>query len=121
VSKQKPQSLLGARVRLLKIDSANNFVEGGPGAIQTPGEIDVQNAATSATRGFSLLFASALGNAPDNVTQMNFFAPAGINFFLITQGAAVPTPLPAALLFFATGLGALGLLGWRRKRKAHAA
>jgi hypothetical protein len=30
------------------------------------------------------------------------------------------TPLPAALPLFATGLGALGLLGWRRKRK-HAA
>jgi hypothetical protein len=29
----------------------------------------------------------------------------------------VPTPLPAALPLFATGLGALGLLGWRRKRK----
>lgn len=28
-----------------------------------------------------------------------------------------PTPLPAALPLFATGLGALGLLGWRRKRK----
>jgi hypothetical protein len=28
------------------------------------------------------------------------------------------TPLPAALPLFATGLGALGLLGWRRKRKA---
>jgi hypothetical protein len=27
-------------------------------------------------------------------------------------------PLPAALPLFATGLGALGLLGWRRKRKA---
>ena len=26
-------------------------------------------------------------------------------------------PLPAALPLFATGLGALGLLGWRRKRK----
>ena len=32
-----------------------------------------------------------------------------------------PTPLPAALPLFATGLGALGLLGWRRKRKAKAA
>ena len=32
-----------------------------------------------------------------------------------------PTPLPAALPLFATGLGALGLLGWRRKRKAQAA
>jgi hypothetical protein len=27
------------------------------------------------------------------------------------------TPLPAALPLFATGLGVLGLLGWRRKRK----
>ncbi len=30
------------------------------------------------------------------------------------------TPLPAALPLFATGLGALGLLGWRRKKKASA-
>jgi hypothetical protein len=29
-----------------------------------------------------------------------------------------PVPLPSALPLFATGLGALGLLGWRRKRKA---
>lgn len=35
-----------------------------------------------------------------------------------TVGAA--TPLPAALPLFATGLGALGLLGWRRKKKAAA-
>ena len=31
-----------------------------------------------------------------------------------------PTPLPATLSLFATGLGGLGLLGWRRKRKAQA-
>ena len=31
-----------------------------------------------------------------------------------------PAPLPAALPLFATGLGGLGLLGWRRKRKAQA-
>jgi len=30
-------------------------------------------------------------------------------------------PIPAALPLFASGLGALGLLGWRRKRKAAAA
>jgi len=28
------------------------------------------------------------------------------------------TPLPAALPLFATGLGALGMIGWRRKRKS---
>ena len=31
------------------------------------------------------------------------------------------TPVPAALPLFATGLGVLGLIGWRRKRKAKAA
>jgi len=30
------------------------------------------------------------------------------------------TPLPATLPLFATGLGGLGLLGWRRERKAQA-
>ena len=35
-------------------------------------------------------------------------------------GTIDPTPLPAALPLFATGLGGLGLLGWRRKRKAQA-
>jgi outer membrane lipase/esterase len=32
----------------------------------------------------------------------------------------ITAPVPAALPLFATGLGALGLLGWRRKRKAQA-
>jgi hypothetical protein len=45
--------------------------------------------------------------------------------FVEPSGNATPvanpvpeTPLPAALPLFATGLGALGLLGWRRRRKA---
>jgi hypothetical protein len=38
--------------------------------------------------------------------------------FGINIGTTTVTPLPAALPLFATGLGALGLLGWRRKRKA---
>jgi hypothetical protein len=33
---------------------------------------------------------------------------------------SIATPIPAALPLFATGLGALGLLGWRRKRKTTA-
>ena len=36
------------------------------------------------------------------------------------RGQLAETPLPAALPLFATGLGALGLLGWRRKKKAAA-
>jgi hypothetical protein len=36
--------------------------------------------------------------------------------FIVTPVNA--TPLPAALPLFSTGLGALGLLGWRRKKKA---
>jgi hypothetical protein len=44
------------------------------------------------------------------------FAPGGE-----IRGFLAPTPLPTALPLFATGLGALGLLGWRRKRKQVAA
>jgi hypothetical protein len=39
--------------------------------------------------------------------------------FAVSPVSAVP--LPGALPLFVTGLGALGLLGWRRKRKAQAA
>jgi hypothetical protein len=41
------------------------------------------------------------------------------NFAFTLTGDA--TPLPATLPLFATGLAGLGLLGWRRKRKAQAA
>jgi hypothetical protein len=43
------------------------------------------------------------------------------NFTGTINPAAAATPLPAALPLFATGLGAMGLLGWRRKRKNNAA
>ena len=36
------------------------------------------------------------------------------------RGQLEPTPLPATLPLLATGLGGLGLLGWRRKRKVQA-
>ena len=47
----------------------------------------------------------------------------GINDILFEVTSLSPvseTPLPAALPLFATGLGAMGLLGWRRKRKVAA-
>lgn len=46
------------------------------------------------------------------------FAPESL---AITTAAQVTIPLPATLTLFSTGLGALGLLRWRRKRKALAA
>ena len=55
-----------------------------------------------------------------------FGGAAGDNFqfvsnAFINQPTLAPVPLPGALPLFASGLGALGLLGWRRKRKARAA
>jgi hypothetical protein len=44
-----------------------------------------------------------------------------IKVFTIDVIAPTATSLPAALPLFATGLGALGLFGWRRKRKTSAA
>jgi hypothetical protein len=47
----------------------------------------------------------------------------GINDAGLIAGYAeiiYPTPLPASLPLFASGLGVLGLLGWRRKKKAAA-
>jgi hypothetical protein len=72
--------------------------------------------------------------------SVNFIAPAGVEsrlfllFIPFVAGAgtaypgldafsladANPVPLPAALPLFVTGLGALGLFGWRRKKKAAA-
>jgi hypothetical protein len=46
---------------------------------------------------------------------------AGTTIFGTETGTVNPTPLPAALPLFATGIGGLGLLGWRKKRKAQAA
>jgi len=39
---------------------------------------------------------------------------------ILTDNGIATTPLPAALPLFASGLGAFGLLGWRRKKKAAA-
>jgi len=41
----------------------------------------------------------------------------GHDYSSFAAGPSSETPLPAALPLFASGLGALGLLGWRRKRK----
>jgi hypothetical protein len=62
---------------------------------------------------------------PLSVTSTLAFFDAQVGSPPFTLSLSVPdplqvgsSPLPAALPLFATGLGALGLLGWRRKRKA---
>ena len=52
-------------------------------------------------------------------TDPNNFSNDNSGNYLGTESLA--TPIPAAFPLFATGLGALGLLGWRRKRKNVAA
>lgn len=48
------------------------------------------------------------------------FRPGWVEF-QATFSDTVATPLPAALPLFASGIGAMGLFGWRRRRKTEAA
>ena len=57
------------------------------------------------------------------VTLLSSLGDQSLGYALLPTegGGTLPAvPLPATLPLFATGLGALGLLGWRRKRKATA-
>lgn len=69
---------------------------------------------------WALAFRNAPGFDPDGLyftsSPTNPFGFAGGLF-----GEIQPSPLPGALPLFATGLGALSLLGWRRKRTQSAA
>lgn len=66
-----------------------------------------------------LLIASIALGLPDGdtTTDGNF----AIDNLKIGSAASLETPIPAALPLFASGLGFLGLAGWRRKRKVVAA
>jgi hypothetical protein len=54
-----------------------------------------------------------------HITPMNLSGSGGSVPFSLTADL-VATPIPAALPLFASALGAMGLLGWRRKRKGAA-
>ena len=60
----------------------------------------------------------AQANANGESFTTLFSAPSGTS---IRGVAFAPTPLPATLPLLISGLGALGLLGWRRKRRSTAA
>ena len=78
---------------------------------------------TSAASEFDVLSLQLIIGEP-TVADFGILSVGG-NFCGICDSATgllttTPTPVPAALPLFATGLGALGLFGWRRKRKAQA-
>ena len=65
-----------------------------------------------------------LSNLDDAFNDTTYVTEPDTNTYLmsgsITGVDLSTTPLPASLPLLASGLGALGLLGWRRKRKAAA-
>ena len=85
-----------------------------------------------ATFGLSKVFFDVAPGAPAEILSIVFNtsstsasdpngAPISLNFSNGEITIVSATPLPAALPLFATGLGALGLFGWSRKRKNAAA
>ena len=88
----------------------NSNVNGTPDTFVTSALVSFVQSAWTATG------SEAPGTLPTSFGTINYFSSANIEF---AEASAVP--LPAALPLFATGLGALGLYGWRRKRKANAA
>jgi len=64
----------------------------------------------------SLLIISSFSRL--NIIEFQPFNQGGGDFTSASV-SLLATPLPGTLPLFATGLGALGLLGWRRKRDCH--
>ena len=60
-------------------------------------------------------------DAPAGQTRFGVAVQAVTGDELLTSVSTQVVPLPGALPLFVTGLGLMGLLGWRRKRKAQAA
>jgi hypothetical protein len=71
------------------------------------------NGGTAASAAMALIMGIETGQAYFNIHTT-------VNTGGEIRGQLAPVPLPAALPLFATGLGALGLLSWRRKRKTFA-
>jgi hypothetical protein len=70
---------------------------------------------TAGTAGWTLHTFDLVANSNSTVLSFNTPEVSGVG---LDDVSVTPTPLPAALPLFATGIGGLGLLGWRRKRKA---
>src|SRR5215831_5405955 len=120
----QPQGCVGSGCGTL----AGFFVCGGrigcgidppPGTVVSRG--DPLTLSISDASRFLLIDTSARDDSPIGL-ELTIFLPEGLDLVVIDdplpEGVAAATPLPAAFPLFATGVGALGLFGWRRKRKA---
>jgi hypothetical protein len=86
----------------------------------------IQVGTTSGPELLTLTFPRDLADFPEAFNPYGTYLPDGFSnessaYAVAVSGEVDPTPLPATLPLFVTGLGALGLLGWRRKRKNGAA
>jgi hypothetical protein len=92
----------------------------GPGSFSTQ-SVSGQGLPSEFSVTGGLLGYSCYGGPCNDFTVAQITPGMGLEINYNEGMIAVATPLPAALPLFAGGLGALGLLGWRRKRKAAAA
>jgi hypothetical protein len=78
---------------------------------------------------YQVVMTASIGNIDNHALEggafvdPHFDTPVGYTLDISPDIGNAPlssTPLPAALPLFATGIGGLGLLGWRRKRNAQA-
>lgn len=116
---------VGGSFDLLSVDITGWLVRGGENPMTAT--FDASSGATYTAIAPTIgVIDFALMSGWSNISWFTFTAPFGVvscsdtcsivGFDDVTVQAQ--TPIPAALPLFATGLGALGLLGWRRKRKA---
>ncbi len=82
--------------------------------------VSVSVAANTTACGSTCSSDSQSGSVDPVITFGSDFDTDGFSLVFSPDVGNTATPLPAALPLFATGLGAMGLLGWRRKRKAAA-
>jgi hypothetical protein len=102
----------------------NTVMEASPGAnsVEVYYTITLPSSTFSILAGGSPTVSLTLQGPGLGVLGTTTFNGAALDFSTVTidTGTGTATPLPAALPLFATGIGGLGLLGWRRKRKAQA-
>jgi hypothetical protein len=84
------------------------------GGVLTPDNESIKQAADPQDANLDTLYSLT---APGTYT-LYYVEANGLPEVLQTILTPVAVPLPGALPLFATGLGALGLLGWRRKKTA---